>query len=137
MPTTQRRPPTRRPPRRAGRPSPRLVERRIGLLFALFLMLLTLAALRATWLGTVKSGSLSDRAVSQQIEDIADPARRGTIFDRNGVELAVSEDSATVFAHPFLVKDPVRVAARLAPLIGRDEDELLRKLSGTQTTFVY
>ena len=72
----------------------RLVERRIGLLFALFLLLLGLAALRATWLGTVRSGSLSDRAVSQQIEDIADPAGRGTIDDRNGVELAVSEDSS-------------------------------------------
>src|ERR671914_245268 len=137
MPTTQRRPPTRRPPRRAGRPSPRLVERRIGLLFALFLMALTIVALRATWLGTVKSGSLSDRAVSQQIEDLPDPARRGTITDRNGVQLAVSEDSATVFAHPFLIDDPVKVAAKLAPLVGRTEDELLRKLSDKRTGFVY
>ena len=99
--------------------------------------MLSLAALRATWLGTVKSGSLSDRAVSQQIEDIEDPARRGTIFDRNGVELAVSEDSATVFAHPFLIDDPVKVAARLAPLVGRTEDDLLRALSDRDTTFVY
>jgi cell division protein FtsI/penicillin-binding protein 2 len=103
----------------------------------MFLMLLALAALRATWLGTVKSGSLSDRAVSQQIEDVPDPAKRGTIFDRNGVDLAVSEDSVTVFAHPFLIKDPARVAARLAPLIGSSEDELLRKLADRKTTFVY
>jgi cell division protein FtsI (penicillin-binding protein 3) len=136
VPTTQRRPPTRRSPRGAGRPPIRLVEKRIGLLFALFLLLLSLAAVRALWLGTVRSGSLSDRAVSQQIEDIEDPARRGTIFDRNGVELAVSEDSVTVFAHPFLVDDPVKVAARLAPLLGRTEDELLRKLSAKET-FVY
>jgi len=100
-------------------------------------MLLALAALRATWLGTVRSGSLSERAVSQQIEDIADPASRGTIFDRNGVELAVSEDSVTVFAHPFLIDDPMKVAAKLAPLIGLTEDELLRKLSNRKLTFVY
>jgi cell division protein FtsI (penicillin-binding protein 3) len=137
VPATQRRPPTRRPRRGPGLPPTRLVEKRIGLLFALFLALLTLAALRATWLGTVRSGSLSDRAVSQQIEDVADPARRGTIFDRNGVDLAVSEDSMTVFAHPFLIKDPAKVAARLAPLIGRSEDELLRKLADRATTFVY
>jgi cell division protein FtsI (penicillin-binding protein 3) len=115
----------------------RLVERRIGLLFALFLMALTLAALRATWLGTVKSGSLSERAVSQQIEDLPDPARRGTITDRNGIQLAVSEDSASVFAHPFLIDDPVKVAAKLAPLVGRTEDELLRKLSDRSNGFVY
>jgi cell division protein FtsI (penicillin-binding protein 3) len=137
VPATQRRPPTRPRRRGPGLPPTRLLERRIGLLFALFLMLLALAALRATWLGTVKSGSLSDRAVSQQIQDVADPARRGTIFDRNGVELAVSEDSVTVFAHPFLIKDPVKVAATLAPLIGRTEDELLRQLSDRKATFVY
>ena len=137
MPATQRRPPTRQRRRGPGLPPTRLVEKRIGLLFALFLLLLGLAALRATWLGTVKSGSLSSRAVSQQIEDIADPASRGTIYDRNGVELAVSEDSVTVFAHPFLIKDPVKVAARLAPLVGLDEDDLLRKLSDRDTGFVY
>ena len=135
MPATQRRPPPRRPPSggdRTPRRRPpargaaglraaarRLVERRIGLLFALFLLLLGLAALRATWLGTVRAGSLSERAVSQQIEDLAVDARRGTITDRNGIELAVSEDSVTVFAHPFLIDDPARVAQRLAPLIGR------------------
>jgi cell division protein FtsI (penicillin-binding protein 3) len=137
VPATQRRPPTRHRRRGPGLPPTRLVEKRIGLLFALFLLLLTLAALRATWLGTVRSGSLSDRAVSQQIEDVADPARRGTIFDRNGAELAVSEDSVTVFAHPFLIKDPAKVAARLAPLVGRREDDLLRKLADRTATFVY
>jgi cell division protein FtsI (penicillin-binding protein 3) len=113
------------------------VERRIGLLFALFLVLLGLAALRATWLGTVKSGSLADRAVSQQVEDLTVNARRGTIVDRNGIELAVSEDAVTVFAHPFLVDDPAKVAARLAPLIGRTESELLEKLSDKDSGFVY
>ncbi|HEY7454899.1 MAG TPA: penicillin-binding protein 2 [Thermoleophilaceae bacterium] len=137
MPATQRRPPARARRRGPGLPPTRLVERRIGLLFAAFLLLLAVAALRATWLGTVRSGALSDRAVSQQIEDIDDPARRGTIVDRNGVELAVSEDSVTVFAHPFLIKDPAKVAARLAPLVGRSEDELLKKLSDKTTTFVY
>ena len=115
----------------------RLVERRIGLLFAIFLLLLGSPPLRATWLGTVRAGSLSERAVSQQIEDLDGTARRGTIFDRNGVELAVSEDSVTVFANPFLIKDPVKVAARLAPLIGiargRAAAEALRPRDG----FVY
>jgi cell division protein FtsI (penicillin-binding protein 3) len=113
------------------------VEKRIGLLFAMFLLLLSIAALRATWLGTVRSGSLSDRAVSQQIENVDDPAQRGTIYDRNGVELAVSEDSTTVFANPMQIKDPAKVAAQLAPLMGVKEDELLRKLSDRTTGFVY
>ena len=55
----------------------KLVERRIGLLFALFLLLLGAATARATWIGTVKAGSLGDRAVQQQVEDMTVPARRG------------------------------------------------------------
>jgi len=115
----------------------RLVERRIGLLFALFLLLLGLAVVRAAWLSTVKAGELSERASSQQIEDLKVPARRGTISDRNGVELAVSEEAVTVFANPFLIKDPARVADRLAPLVGRPRDELLTELSNRKSGFVY
>jgi cell division protein FtsI (penicillin-binding protein 3) len=138
MPATRSRPPTRRPPNRRRTSSPaRLIDRRVGLLFACFLILLGLAALRATWLGTVRSGDLADRAVSQQIEDLTVNARRGTITDRNGIDLAVSEDSVTVFAHPILIDDPAKVAARIAPLIGRTESELLEKLSDKDSTFVY
>jgi cell division protein FtsI (penicillin-binding protein 3) len=137
LPATQRRPPSRRRPSRSARPSTRLVERRIGLLFAVFLLLLGLAAVRATWLGTVKSGSLAERALSQQVEVLTVPARRGAIIDRNGVQLAVSEDSITVFAHPFLIDDPARVAAKIAPLIGRPEEELLKKLTDRDSGFVY
>jgi cell division protein FtsI (penicillin-binding protein 3) len=115
----------------------KLVERRIGLLFALFLFLLAAATLRAVWIGTVKAGSLGDRAVQQQVEDLEITAGRGTIEDRNGVELAVSEDSVTVFAHPFLIDDPAKVAARLSPLLGRNEDELVKKLTDRDAGFVY
>ncbi len=115
----------------------RLVERRIGLLFALFVALLALAVVRATWLSTVKAGELSERAHVQQVEDLDVPARRGTIFDRHGVELAVSEEAATVFANPFLIKEPARVAARLSPLLGRPEPELREELADRKAGFVY
>jgi cell division protein FtsI (penicillin-binding protein 3) len=115
----------------------KLVQRRIGLMFAVFLALLGCAALRAVWIGTVKAGTLGERAVQQQVEDLEITARRGTIFDRHGVELAVSEDAVTVFAHPFLIDDPGDVAARLAPLLGRPQDELIKKLGDRESTFVY
>ena len=114
-----------------------LLDRRIGLLFAIFLVLLGLAGLRAVWLGTVKADSLSERAATQQVEDLEVPAGRGTITDRNGVELAVSEEATTVFANPMLIKDPTDVAAQLAPLLGRDQSELLPLLSDDDKGFVY
>ena len=65
------------------------------------------------------------------------PAGRGTITDRKGVELAVSEEATTVFANPMLIKNPTDVAAELAPLLGRDQSELLPLLSDKDKGFVY
>ena len=114
-----------------------LVNRRIGLLFAVFLLLLGFASMRAAWLGTVRADSLKERAMTQQVEDLDVPALRGTITDRRGVELAVSEDAATVFANPFLIDDPAGTAAKLAPLVGRTSEQLLPLLSDRKKGFTY
>jgi cell division protein FtsI/penicillin-binding protein 2 len=113
-----------------------LLERRIGLLFAAFLVLLLLAAGRALFLGTIKGGSLASAAASQQVSSLELPARRGTIVDRHGVELAVSEPADDISAIPYLIKDPVKVAAKLAPLLGTDDGALVKKLA-SRTTFTY
>ena len=63
----------------------RLIDRRIGLVFALFLLLLGAATARAAWLGTAGSGDLKARAATQQVEELTVAARRGAITDRNGV----------------------------------------------------
>jgi cell division protein FtsI (penicillin-binding protein 3) len=115
----------------------RQVNRRIGLLFALFLVLLVATTLRAAWLGTVKADELRRRALTQQVEELPVPARRGAISDRRGLELAVSEDAVTVFANPFLIESPGPVAARLAPLIDRPVSDVLRLLSDRGKGFVY
>jgi cell division protein FtsI (penicillin-binding protein 3) len=114
-----------------------LLERRIGLLFAAFLALLLLAGGRALFLGTIKGSSLASAATSQQVSSLELPARRGTIVDRNGSELAVSEPADDVSATPYLVKDPVKTAAKLAPLLGVSDDDLVRKLARRDTGFVY
>jgi cell division protein FtsI/penicillin-binding protein 2 len=114
-----------------------LLERRIGLLFAAFLALLLLAAGRALFLGTIKGSSLANAAASQQVSSLELPARRGTIVDRHGSELAVSEPADDVSATPYQVKDPAKTAAKLSPLLGVDPDTLLRKLAKRDSTFAY
>ncbi|MBA2513994.1 MAG: penicillin-binding protein 2 [Solirubrobacterales bacterium] len=114
-----------------------VVERRIGFLFAIFLVLLGLGAARATWMGVVRASDLKQAAATQQKRTIEVPARRGTITDRRGVELAVSEPASNVAANPYLIKEPQRVARRLAPLLSQPEDVLLRKLTKPRTGFVY
>lgn len=113
------------------------IARRIGILFALFMGLLATAGVRAAWLGTVKGDSLQSAARSQQTADVTVPAARGAIVDRRGVQLAVSEPAADVSATPYLVKDPVAAARRLAPILRRPQGELVRLLARKDTGFVY
>lgn len=114
-----------------------LVERRIGLLFAFFLSLIAIAGLRSLQLGTLKGGMLTKAAASQQEQQVTVPARRGTITDRNGVELAGSQAADDISATPYLIKDPLQSAKQLAPLLGVAEGDLLKKLTLRNTGFVY
>src|SRR3954451_6767707 len=113
-----------------------LVERRIGLLFAFFLCLILLAGMRSLQLGTLKGGMLKSAAASQQVQTVDVPAHRGTITDRKGTELAVSEAADDVSATPYLVKDKLKAATKLAPLLGDTEANVLKKLS-TASSSVY
>jgi cell division protein FtsI/penicillin-binding protein 2 len=113
-----------------------VVQHRIGALFGLFFLLLALAAARALYLGTVHSATLRAAARTQQLTYQTVPAQRGAITDRGGVELAVSEPADDISATPYLVKDPLDAARRLAPLLGQSQDRLLTKLS-ERIGFVY
>ena len=66
----------------------------------------------------INAGSLQQAAISQQITRDVIPATRGTITDRSGVDLALSESADKVVADDFLIKHPEAVAAKLAPLLG-------------------
>src|SRR5688500_12807504 len=114
-----------------------LVERRIGLLFAVFLGLPVIGAARSAWLGVVKAGTLKRAAATQQEADLIVPARRGAITDRTGTELAVSQPATTIAATPYLIEDPARAARQLSELLDLPEDEILRQLARRDTGFAY
>jgi cell division protein FtsI/penicillin-binding protein 2 len=115
----------------------RLIERRIGLLFAVFSALLILGGSRAAWLGVVKAGTLKRAANTQQTVDLRVPARRGSIIDATGTELAVSKPAMTIAATPYLVKDAPATAAKLTRILHVPEDGLLRQLVRRDTGFAY
>ena len=113
------------------------MDRRIGFLFAVFLLCLGLDFARAGWLGVVRASELQEAAAAQQEAVLNVPAPRGTITDARDTVLAVSEPATTVTATPYLVEDAARAARRLAPLLRRPEAELRRTLSRRDTGFVY
>lgn len=107
----------------------RLIERRIGLLFAGFLVAFLVIVCRAVWLQGVQGSELASEAISQQTETIVVPGLRGSLLDRRGNALAASEDAATIFATPYQVENPPRAAKELAPILDQSETEVLRALT--------
>jgi cell division protein FtsI/penicillin-binding protein 2 len=112
------------------------IDRRIGILFLAFLGLLAFALTRATYLGVVKAGSLQRAAATQQVTEVAVPAARGMITDRNGVELAISQSADDVVADPYLIKNPAVAAQKLAPLLGQPVLTVLAELTKPHTGYV-
>jgi cell division protein FtsI/penicillin-binding protein 2 len=113
------------------------VDRRLRVLFVAFAALLALGVLRATELGTIKAASLRRAAATEQVSVRTVPAPRGTIMDRNGVELALSQSADDVVADPYLIRHPQSVATRLAPLLQSPVPKLMSELTKPHTGFVY
>ncbi len=99
-------------------------------------MLLVLAAGRTVYLGVLRGSSLRKAASNEQLTYETVTAPRGTITDRNGVDLAVSEPAQDIAADPYLITDPLGAARKLAPLLGAPQSTVLRELS-EHTGFVY
>ena len=73
---------------------------------------------------------------SQLVHDVVLPADRGTMFDRNGRDLALTINVKTVWADPHAVTDPRAEAELLGPVLGLDVDGLQEKLT-RNLGFVY
>jgi cell division protein FtsI/penicillin-binding protein 2 len=114
----------------------RLVERRIGLLFAGFLLCFLLVVSRAFWLQGVQGAKLSSEAISQQTETVTVPGLRGSVLDRSGNLLASSEDAATIYATPYQVKNKPQAAKEIAAILKEKPAEVLEALTA-ESGFAY
>jgi cell division protein FtsI/penicillin-binding protein 2 len=115
----------------------RQANRRIRLLLAVFVLLFAGTLARATWLQGVQAASLGQMAQRQHRETLLIPAGRGTIFDRTGVQLAIGEQTTTVYADPHQLTEPRRVAVAAQRLLGADANQLYPQLMDKRQGFVY
>ncbi len=127
-PRPPRRPPARRPrvPKAA---SGRERARRIRLLTGIAVMLLVLLGARAAFLGTVRAEDLSSRGKEAHRHQVALLAPRGSLVAADGTDLTTDRLAVDVTASPDLVTDDQGVAARLAPILERDPNDLANALS--------
>jgi cell division protein FtsI (penicillin-binding protein 3) len=115
----------------------KVVNRRIRLLFVLLALALAGSLARAVWLQGVRAQPLSNLAAKQQRQTLELPARRGTIFDRNGVPLALGEQATTVYADPTQIRNARLVALAAEKALGLDAETIFPQLKDTSSAFVY
>ncbi len=110
-------------------------RRLVGVLIATALAFLLIAAKLADIQG-LSAARYAAMGISQRLRSVILPAARGTIFDRNGQELALSLDQPTIWANPHLVADPLGEAKALSPLLQLSVPDLQDRLTRS-AGFVY
>lgn len=93
-------------------------------------------ASRLVMLQAVEAKKFDGLALKQRLRKVELAPNRGKIFDRNGEELAVSIGVDSIYATPYLVKNPEEAATHLSTVIGVDRAVVLEKLKH-KSGFVY
>jgi cell division protein FtsI (penicillin-binding protein 3) len=122
-------------PRRAGAlANP---ARRLAVCSLLVVIVFSALAIRVTQLQVLSGNRYRQMALHQTQKIVPLPAQRGTIFDRNGSDLAMSIELTSIYADPKQVTDAVSYAAELAPILHVNRKDLVDHLSDKHFDFAY
>jgi cell division protein FtsI (penicillin-binding protein 3) len=119
---------------------PGKITHRLAYVRILVSLLLCAMLIRTGYLQTIGSGQYRDASVSQRTRVNTVKAERGSILDRNGLELAIPIPLRTVFADPREVIDPVGTARAIAVVLGLSpeaEIALAERLQDKTLSFTY
>ena len=120
-----------------ARPQWRVLDVRLALVGVVIVLAWLGVGARLVDVQALQAETYATQGVDQRLRQEDLPAARGTIFDRDGVELALTVKAVSVIADPSLVADPVEAAGVLAPLVGAEEADLYRKLANEDSRFAY
>lgn len=130
--------------KRTARPArtyhPGQLSRRLVAVFVVAALLFLAVLARITILQTVEADGLRNAGRSQRTTEQVIKAHRGTIFDREGADLALSVPARTIIANPKLVLDPagtVRTLTALLQLPDSKQRSLTEAFSTKKSSFVY
>jgi cell division protein FtsI (penicillin-binding protein 3) len=101
-----------------------------------FVLAFGLIGYRALSLQVLRHDQFEERAQRQYQRIVQLPPQRGTIYDRNGEELALSTAVDSIFAEPHRVEDAAATARALATILKLPYGELKRRLS-SQRRFLW
>ena len=96
-------------------------KKRISIAFFIIAILMVALLFRTAWIQVIDAEEYSNRAVSQQLSDIPIEAKRGSILDTNGKELATSVPVYSLWVWPSQIQ---------ADYTEKEIDDTCEKLAG-------
>ena len=105
----------------------------VGIVFTLFF---TIIGAKAMYLQIFCRSWLSEKAANQYEVSLKSSGKRGTIYDRNLREMAVSIDVTSIAAHPPQIKNPKAAAKSLAKALKINRNVLAKRLT-SEKKFVW
>ena len=113
------------------------IRQRIGWCVKILMIFCAFISIRLLYLQVVQHRELAQMADSQAETDRKIQSPRGTIYDRNGKILAISEMAKSLYADPTMLnKPPAEVARILAPYLRIPQEEIQKRLE-QDTAFVW
>lgn len=107
--------------------------RPLSLIAAVFFVIAAVFLIRLVFLQVIVSDHYTAMAQETRTINFDTTPRRGTIYDRNGVVLAVSVDATTIYCNPNEVTDANYEAHMLAKVMGGATTDYLPKLTTLET----
>ncbi|HBI93728.1 MAG TPA: stage V sporulation protein D [Terrisporobacter glycolicus] len=111
-------------------------RKRLVIVMVLACSLFLALVFRIGYLQLIKGEWLSTKASEQQTREIPIEAKRGTIYDTNMKELAVSVTKYTVWCKPVEVKDAKKTSEELAKILDEKYDDVYKKVSKNNMALV-
>ena len=107
------------------------------IIFIVFVALALVFFARLFYLQVIVSDEYSSQAQASRTISFDISARRGTIYDRNGVVLATSVDATTVYCDPSEITDVSYAATKIAETLGGKASDYTDVLDSDTATFAY
>lgn len=112
------------------------IKLRVIIIGAIFTFFFIIIGVKAMYLQVFRCSWLSRKAADQYEVSFKSSGKRGTIFDRNLREMAVSIDVTSIAAHPTQIENPKSAAKLLSKALQIDHKMLAKKLN-TKKKFVW
>ncbi len=110
---------------------------RISFIVFMFMILAAVILVRLVYLTAIVGPENAEKAQDSRTIYVDQPAKRGTIYDRNGTVLAASVDAKTIYCNPYEVKDVKGTATQLAAILGGKSSDYEEALQMEDTSFAY